>query len=118
MSKYNGHIYKWSKPFGHVSHQWELRSEHGGVHFHISVVPDSQHQSAGLEFHRVVGDGAPDHIDCFLTGGRCWHDGTSMYATDFLWPTIKMYLEDGDHEAVFRTLEREAEKLAPEKDGV
>lgn len=115
MNKYNGHLYKWSKPFGYVHHWWEVRSEYGGVHFHVTIVPDAaMGPSAGLEFHRIVGSGAPDHINCFLTGGRCWHDGTSMYATDNLWPEIKRYLEAGNHEAVFRLLEHEAERLAPE----
>lgn len=67
----------------------------------------------GLELHSIYpkGDDAPDHIDCPLTGGRCWHDGTSLYASETLWPHIQPYLRDGDHETIFKILEREAKKL-------
>lgn len=110
--KYKGHMYKWEKPFGHVRHHWELRSQHGGVHFHVSIV-ENYDDSAGLELHSIYpqGDDAPDHINCPITGGRCWHDGTSLYATETLWPMIKHDLSKGDHEAIFRLLEREAKRL-------
>ena len=110
--KYNGHLYKWSKPFSAVYHNWELRSVHGGIQFHVTM--SSESTSCGLEMHSVypIGDRAPDHINCPITGGRCWHDGASMYANDHLWPLIEPYLKDGFHETIFRILEEEAEKLA------
>lgn len=108
---FKGHTYTWCKPFTRIRHQWELRSAHGGITFwamDISVSP-----TCGLELHSIYqqGENPPDHINCPVTGGRCWHDGTSMYATDALWPLIEPYLKDGDHETIFRILEREAEKL-------
>src|SRR3546814_5446238 len=48
-------------------------------------------------------------INCWLIGGRCWHDGTSLYATDTLWPMIEAMLRTGDHETIFRVLEQEAD---------
>jgi hypothetical protein len=106
--KYAGHLYKWSKPFNHVNHHWELRSVHGAVHFHVSG------DHAGLEMHSIYphGDDAPHHVNCPLTGGRCWHDGTSLYATETLWPMIQPYLKSGEHEKIFSILETEAERLA------
>lgn len=110
--KYNGHLYKWSKPFNSVNHHWELRTVHGGIHFHVSVFQGNA--TAELEFHSVypLKDRAPDHINCPVTGGRCWHDGTSMYAMDHLWPLIEPYLRRGEHELIFSILETEADKLA------
>lgn len=112
MSKYAGHKYTWSKPFGSVHHHWELRSANGGVHFHVGIV-EGYGPSCGLEFHSVKplhGESAPDHIDCPVTGGRCWHDGTSLYAQDILWPIIESYLRTGDHGKIFEILEREDAK--------
>jgi hypothetical protein len=110
--KYTGHLYKYEKPFGYPRHHWELRSQHGGVHFHVSVVKDYD-PSAGLELHSIYpkNDDAPDHINCPITGGRCWHDGTSLYAMETLWPMIKVYLEKGDHDSIFQILEHEAKRL-------
>ena len=116
--KYLGHRYEYTNGFGYPRHHWELRSAHGAIHFHISIV-NTHPPSAGLEFHSIYprGDDAPDHVNCPLTGGRCWHDGTSLYATDTLWPIIKVYLSKGDHESVFRILEHELdERLNPKRE--
>lgn len=109
--KYAGHLYKWSKPFNSIYHHWELRTVHGGIHFHVSIHNESV--TAGLEFHSIYpqGDNAPSHIDCPITGGRCWHDGTSLYAMETLWPLVEPYLRHGDHETIFQILEGEAKRL-------
>lgn len=108
MPRFVGHKYQWTKPFTSVRHHWEVRSQHGGIHFHASLT-DGYDPSCGLEFHSVVpvGDDAPFHIDCPITGGRCWHDGTSLYASETLWPIISGYLRSGEHEKIFVILERE-----------
>jgi len=112
---FNNHIYKYTNPFGWVNHRWELICHDGGIHFHASVPPKSKDNSlvevsAGLEFHSVTGTGAPDHINCQITGGRCWHDGTSSYAMETLWPQIAVLLKHGDHGSIFKLLEHEAQK--------
>lgn len=117
MGRYRHHKYTWSKPFGSVRHNWELVGPLGAVHFHVSMYEEHT-PSCGLEFHhtdafrRKTGyrcDEAPDHIDCPMTGGACWHDGTSLYASEHLWPQIEGYLRAGQHEAVFKILEGEAD---------
>lgn len=118
MSEFKGHTYTWSTPYGpeSVYHKWELRSAYGGVHFHVSV-SERYTPSAGLEFHYlrpINGEEAPDHVNCPITGGRCWHDGTSLYATETLWPQIQAYLKTGDHHLIFKVLEHEARRLKPE----
>lgn len=111
MSKFRGHEYRWSKPFTSVRHHWELRSGAGGIHFHVSLT-HGYPPSAGLEFHSVTqrGNVAPDHINCPITGGRCWHDGTSLYASEHVWPLVEGYLKDGDHEKIFAILEAEHDR--------
>jgi hypothetical protein len=103
MRYFNGHKYTYTKTFGTPRHSWEFRSAFGGIHFHVNEY--KQNEAIGLEYHSVTGKGAPDHIDCPITGGRCWHDGTSLYAEERLWQTVKEYLRSGDHDAVFSLLE-------------
>lgn len=107
--KFAHHKYTWAKPFGSVRHNWELVGPNGGINFHVSIVePISKYGvTAGLEFHQLSGEGAPSHTQCWLTGGRCWHDGTSLYASETLWPQIEPLLKYGDHEAIFKILECE-----------
>lgn len=112
--KYRHHKYTWSKPFSHVNERWTLLTPTGAIDFHVTHV-EKYGPSCGLEFHHTEAakyrpKEAPDHIDCPLTGGRCWHDGTSLYATETLWPHIQPYSKSGEHEQVFKILECEAEK--------
>ena len=114
MAKFNGHKYTWQKPFGSVRHQWELRTVDGGISFHASIMDNDRNPPAcGLEFHSIYprNDEAPHHIDCPVTGGRCWHDGTSLYASETLWPMIADYLKRGDHDKIFSILEHESDRL-------
>lgn len=115
MKKYKHHKYTYAKPFDFEKHNWELVGPYGGVSFHASFSDDAQEASAGLEFHHTEACGyrpetAPDHINCYLTGGACWHDGTSLYASETLWPKILPLLRSGGHQNVFSILEYEADK--------
>lgn len=110
--KFAGHKYIWTKPFSYIRHHWELRGPRGGVHFHASIMDGRAHDaSCGLEFHHSFdptnGQQAPHHINCPVTGGQCWHEGTSLYASERVWPMVSDYLKDGDHEMIFRLLEGE-----------
>ena len=104
--KFNHHKYTWINAFGSVRHLWEFVGPDGAVSFSASVSPKWE-TSCGLEFHQLGGAGAPNHINCPLTGGWCWHDGTSLYATESVWPQIRLYVESNNHEAVFKILEHE-----------
>jgi len=106
MSKFNHHKYTWTKPFLSISHCWELVGPNGAIHLFVSLTPKYP-PSAGLEFHHLSGEGAPHHLDCHLTGGRCWHDGTSLYALETIWPEVEPMLRAGDHEGIFAVLEYE-----------
>lgn len=72
-------------------HTWWIKGPHGGVHIwarlskldgwptewiggvecHWAECPDN-----GTGWHKPD---APSHSDCWLLGGQCWHDGTSLY---------------------------------------
>lgn len=59
------------------------------VDFHFSEYAGDV--SAGLEMHyserpSYLGAQEPFSEACWLTGGRCWGDGTSLYATEYLYP--------------------------------
>ena len=111
--RFTAHKYQWTRPFTSTRHHWELRGPRGGIHFHVSMMDDPKYgePSCGLEFHHsfdpTKGQEAPHHVNCPVTGGQCWHDGTSLYASEHLWPLIKMYLQDGEHQQIFNILERE-----------
>lgn len=112
MARYRHHKYTWTKPWGAARHNWSFVCAKGAVNFHASTYSDNE-PSCGLEFHFVSpphGDEAPAHLDCELTGGRCWHDGTSLYAKETLWPMIEPLLLSGDHEMIFRFLEQDANR--------
>lgn len=84
-------------------HTWWIKGPHGGVHIwarlskldgwptewiggvecHWAECPDN-----GTGWHKPD---APSHSDCWLLGGQCWHDGTSLYFSEriaplFAWP--------------------------------
>lgn len=107
--KFRHQKYTWSRPFLTIQHRWEMVGPNGAIHFTASVYEKEDNATCGLEFHHHSGEGAPHHLNCPLTGGRCWHDGTSLHATENLWPLIKGYLSDGSHDIVFSLLEREYE---------
>lgn len=101
------------------------------VEFHIRVYEDPKLQRLaegsyrgkpcspmGIEIHRRQpasyddpGKDA-DHYDCTVLGGKCWHDGTSLRASEFF------YTWGGSDEEAFaevnRWIRREIDKLEPE----
>lgn len=109
MNKYSHHTYKYTKPFGSPRHSWSFVGEKGGLDFHVTIYEGRDFpDSAGLEIHRFEGQGAPSHLDCWLLKGRCWHDGTSLYASETVWPIVKSMRFD--HDAIFNYLECEADR--------
>ena len=117
MAKFKHHRYEYTNCLDTLGahHRWELVGPAGGVHFSASMFSELRDPICGLEFHHSARAGyrqdeAPDHLECHLLKEPCWHDGTSFYASKTIWPMIKPLLQNGDHEAVFRFLEREYER--------
>jgi len=108
--------YKYCSPFGRPKHIWTCVGRHGAVHLHITDMGEAfakkygDQYSAGLECHcrqppRYMADDAPANEKCWLIGGPCWHDGTSLYAQESYVP---FWLgSPHDHERMFRRLEGE-----------
>lgn len=118
--KFCDHKYTWQRPFYQVRHQWSFRGPQGGVSFHIcqwegeGAAEKTQKfggPSAGLEFHHnfdpTGGKEAAHHARCWLLEGPCWHNGTSLHATETLLPIIRYMMPD--HSAIFHVLESEYE---------
>lgn len=80
------------------------------VDFHVSGL-DTAYPCAGLESHyktcpSYMADRAPFSDCCWLTGVRCWGDGTSLYATEFLLPLFR----EGGLDEFWPILEREYDR--------
>ncbi len=110
--KFNNQKYTYSKPFSAVQHRWEIVGGKAAIHFNVSLYENDA--ACGLEFHyfeppEYMKDEAPSFVNCTIAGGRCWHDGTSLYASETLWPIIKIYLKDGNHDEIFKVLQSEYE---------
>lgn len=108
--KFRDHKYEWRNNWGTIHHQWSFRGPKGGISFSASLSPEGKWgPSCGLEFHHAFdpsnGQEAPHHSNCWLIGGHCWHDGTSLYASETLWPIIESM--GSDHRSIFNLLEGE-----------
>lgn len=88
--------YELTEFVGTWTHRWVIVARHGAVEFWVRQhlgMPNLD-DSAGLEMHwRVppphMETEAPSHDKCHSLGGPpCWHDGTSLYATEQLLPLV------------------------------
>lgn len=100
--------------------RWIVVGKEGAVDFHCSHTdfadcqspwPQSLGRTGGLEVHYSVPpdymrDKAPHHEHCWILGGKCWHDGSSLYASEVLIPLLE---RDGE-EAIWRQLQHEYAK--------
>lgn len=105
--------------FGSPFYVYFVVGAHGAIHFWVtdhgeeySQKYDVERYSGGLEIHYrhppdyMAGD-APSQERCWLLNAPCWHDGTSLYASESL---IPRWLIDQSHDAIKRMLEREYEQ--------
>lgn len=108
--------YIYSRPFGWPVHVWELVGSAGGLHLHIrdtEGVGDCDRYIGGIEVHYrsppdYMRDQPPSHDECHVLKAPCWHDGSSMQATD-IW--IPMWESVGhDNDRMFELLSAEADK--------
>lgn len=111
--------YVYSARFGSPRHSYELIGAVGGIHFHVTDYGDEhaakfgERYSGGLEIHlrqpaEYQRHDPPSQDECWLLKCPCWHDGSSLYASETI---IPFWLCDpGDHERMFGWLRREAER--------
>lgn len=111
--------------FGNWEHNYELVGQRGGVHLHITeysedYVATCGPYGGGIEFHyRTPYRGntkPPDHDECWLIKCPCWHDGSSLWASEY-W--VPMFANGGktDHVRMFRALAHAADKKFAEHIG-
>lgn len=106
--------YTYEKPFGDPKHVWTVIGRHGAIHFHVSDMGEDRSRqygtdrySGGLECHYrmppdYMGNQAPSQDTCWLLGQPCWHDGTSLYASERVIPF--WICAPHDHERMFQFL--------------
>ena len=107
--------YIFSNQLGSDSHIWTCIGGQGAVHLHISIyhgiLEDKEpiEPSAGIEYHHKnppynIHD-APSQNHCWILESPCWHDGSSLYASEVFVPLWKN--DPHDHKRMFEKLERE-----------
>jgi hypothetical protein len=90
--------------------RWCVVGPAGAVDFHCTNEPVKgwSERVGGLEEHRRApayyqNAESPSHEHCSLLNGKCWHDGSSLYASEFIIP----FYEQSGEEALWPLLEGE-----------
>lgn len=114
MSKYRC-TYEYTVRHGWPFHVWTLVGARGGIHLHISDRGEKDEYgrySGGIEIHHrsppeYMQDQPPSHDECHVLKAPCWHDGSSLQASE-RW--IPAWLADPhDHDRMFRLLAVDAD---------
>lgn len=112
------------RPWGSIEHVYLIVSRHGAIHFWVTEYTaktgpcSNTEPSGGLEAHYrqppgYMADKAPSHDECFALKAPCWHDGTSLYASETL---IPRWLNRQSEPEVFGWLVQEVDRLNPPED--
>lgn len=93
--------------------RWIVVGKSGALDFHCtrgdSEVARRFGRSGGVEFHYrqptsyMAADYGSTHEHCWILQGPCWHDGTSLWASEHWIPLLEREGEDG----VWAELERQ-----------
>ena len=81
---------------------WGVKGEKGGVHVWAQRMSDraakifGTRYYGGIEVHRATpgqydDPAEPSHTDCWLIGGPCWHDGSSLQFDEQVRPMIERF---------------------------
>jgi hypothetical protein len=90
-----------------------VRGEYGAIEFHFTVprewrplmydATSKPFFSLGVEFHKRVSAGESNREACALLGNDpCYHDGTSLWASEYVMPAFLA----GGADSVYAILER------------
>lgn len=70
-------------PFGDI-HRWVVYNKKGAIDLHITHNKELNNCYGGVEKHSHTpfsySKASPDHTNCMILGGNCWHDGSSLAA--------------------------------------
>lgn len=98
------------------THIWTAKSGAGAVHIWASPQPDTPFRTGefygGVECHFSAPPSKfspkdPPIDDCWLTGGPCWPDGSSLYFSENIAPYLEQCdrpFDDGVHAYMRSTL--------------
>ena len=105
--------YGYTEPEGeHGSHMWTLKGPKGAIHVWARenspdwVAKWGDRFIGGVERHSpnpvYEHDKEPNHEKCWLLGGPCWHDGTSLYFSENIEPMLGRGapFNEGTHEYI------------------
>lgn len=117
--------YEYSKPWGSPHHVYTVIGALGAMHFHVNDMGAEKEDpwmryGGGLECHYrsapdYMAEQAPSQDKCWLLCCPCWHDGTSLYASETVIPF--WLAAPNDHERMFQFLIREYEdRFLPKAD--
>lgn len=109
--------YEYTRLFGSPSHIWSAIGAKSGIHLWIrdsgeKANPDSRFYG-GIEIHYrqppdYMRDDPPSHDECWLLKCPCWHDGSSLQASEIY---IPMWLANPhDHDGMFEIISRRLSK--------
>lgn len=115
--------YRYEIQFGNPRHLWACIGPRGCVHLYVVDMgekSDYDRYSGGFEIHHrqppeYMKNEAPSHDECFFLKQPCWHDGSTLYATETLIPYWQ--IDPNDHDRMFACLEREYVKRFHEGGG-
>lgn len=80
------------------THMWTGVGENGGIHIWARPAPEldghyfSERYYGGIEVHRKiteVDEYRCSHENCWLIGGPCYHDGSSLYFSERIEPMFR-----------------------------
>ena len=111
--------YEYSYSFGQYPlHIWSCVGSKGAIHVHITdygeehALKYGEQYAGGIEFHYRhppdYMDTAPTRNNCWLLNSPCWHDGSSLQASEYWIPQWE--LDPHNHEAMFNLIERRMEQ--------
>jgi len=84
------------EPCGFTAHYWILVGPKGGVHIHIHERMIEEDYFGGVEIHNKtpIYAGQKPMPNCWVIGGDCYCDGSSLYARENLIPWFLSVPED------------------------
>lgn len=107
--------YEYENVFGHARHTWSVVLAAGAMHLHVVDGGEraGEHRySGGIEVHyrqppRYMRDEPPSHDHCWLLQSPCWHDGSSLQASE-RWIPLWLAMPH-EHDTILRMLAEHAE---------
>jgi len=81
---------------GRITHLWSLADKTGGIHISANVMEwtsGGRDWIGGCETHYAAPPDymkadKPSHEHCWVLGGPCWHDGSSLYFSENVAPML------------------------------